>query len=68
MAASYCRGKKFAVNFLDDCPLLFVERAAQHVGPAGRQSRKRLADLQNMLLIDDQPVGAFQTASSEGCG
>ena len=33
---------------------------AQDVGPAGIQSRKRLADLQHVLLIGDQPEGGAE--------
>ncbi len=34
---------------------------AQNIGPPGWQSGKGLADLQNVFLIDHQPVGASQT-------
>src|ERR1019366_3800426 len=60
VAASFCRSSKLAVNFLDHFPLLLVKRTPQNVGASGRQARKRLADLQNMLLIDNEAIGAFQ--------
>ena len=37
------------------------KRTPQNIRATGRQSRKRLADLQNMFLIDDEAIGAFQT-------
>src|ERR1017187_5737476 len=60
VAASFCRSNKLAVNFLDHFPLLLGQRTPQNVGATGRQSRKRFADLQNMFLIDNQAIGAFQ--------
>src|ERR1019366_1870105 len=60
VAAGFCRSNKLAVNFLDHFPFLLGQRTPQNIGPTGRQSRKRFADLQNMLLIDNEAIGAFQ--------
>ena len=55
------RGRKeLSADFLDDTALLLVQGAAQHVGAAGRQAGEGFAELQDMLLVNDQSVGAPQ--------
>ena len=54
------RRKEFLPNLRDDGALLFVQRPAQHVRPARRQSRERFADLQNVFLINHQPERVAQ--------
>ena len=44
----------------DDVGLLLAQRAPQDVGPPGRQAGEGLADLEDVLFIDHQPVGAAQ--------
>ena len=52
--------EKFAANFLDEGALLFIEGAPEHVRPPGRQAGERFAELQDMFLINHQPIGAPQ--------
>ena len=52
--------EELAVDFLDDAALLPIQGAAQHVGAAGRQPGEGFAELQDMLLVNHQPVGAAQ--------
>jgi hypothetical protein len=47
-------------NFINDGLLVLGECASQNIGPARRKPRKRLADLQNMFLIDDEAISAFE--------
>lgn len=42
------------VNFLDHRALLFVQRAAQHVGPPRWQAGKGLADLEDVFLVNHE--------------
>ena len=60
MSARTGAGEELAANLLHDLPLLLHQRAAQHVGPAGGQARERFADLQDVLFIHHQPIGAAQ--------
>jgi hypothetical protein len=53
-------GGELPADLGDLVPLLFDERAPQHVGATGRQAGKGLADLQDLLLIDDQAERTFQ--------
>src|SRR6266550_8895270 len=60
VAARPRRREKLAADFLDNSALLFVERAAQYVGAARRQTGEGFAELQDMLLVNDQSVSAPQ--------
>jgi len=51
---------KLAGIFLDHFPFLLGQRHAAERRRVRAAIRKRLADLQNMFLIDNQAIGAFQ--------
>ena len=40
--------------------LLFAQRAAQDIGPAGRQPGEGFADLQDVFLVNDQTERALE--------
>src|SRR5947209_4002901 len=53
-------GGKFILNFGDDIGAVFGESAAQYVGAAGGQAGESFANLQDMLLVNDEAVRAAQ--------
>jgi hypothetical protein len=53
-------GGEFVLNFGDDIGLVLGQRASEDVGAAGRQAGESLADLEDMLFVNDQAVGAAQ--------
>ena len=60
VSARLGRREELLLNLRNDGALLFVQRPAQHVRAAGRQAGERLADLQNVFLIDHQPERVAQ--------
>src|SRR5579859_3491993 len=51
---------KFSFNFSNDVRSFFAQGAAQDIRPAWWQAGEGLADLQDMLFIHDQTIGAVQ--------
>ena len=60
MAAFFRAGEKLPANFGDDRLFVFVQGAAQDVGPAGRQAGIGFADLQHVFLVHHQAEGVAQ--------
>ena len=60
MASPPGRSEELSPDLVDDFPLLLGQSTAQDIGAARRQAGERLADLQNVLLVNHQPEGAPQ--------